>query len=301
MIVDASLFAEGERELGTGVVISPIVVNDNLVDVTIGPAANGEGAASLAVSPKTSYVRFINQVKTAPAGTRPSIRWSSDSLLPDGSHIVVASGVFPKGTAPILYSYAVPQPSRFAEVTLAEVLRDAGVAAQPRRYATKPAFVRLRSSYGPANTIAEHQSATFGNEVRVTLKVSQNLHASMTPFLLGALRGKDSSTTGFDVERDFLTSLGLDLSGAQQADGAGGDAHYTPTFMTSYLSGDGEAAGHADIPRGAPDPRTRRYAVRHPGQNRRLPGTCSRRPARSRWTTRSTVVCWSRGKGSPAI
>ena len=236
VIVDASLFAEGERELGTGVVISPIVVNDNLVDVTIGPAANGEGAASLAVSPKTSYVRFINQVKTAPAGTRPSIRWSSDSLLPDGSHIVVASGVFPKGTAPILYSYAVPQPSRFAEVTLAEVLRDAGVAAQPRRYATKPAFVQLRSSYGPANTIAEHQSATFGNEVRVTLKVSQNLHASMTPFLLGALRGKDSSTTGFDVERDFLTSLGLDLSGAQQADGAGGDAHYTPTFMTSYLS-----------------------------------------------------------------
>src|SRR6185503_16771283 len=30
VIVDASLFAEGDRELGTGVVISPIVVNDNL-------------------------------------------------------------------------------------------------------------------------------------------------------------------------------------------------------------------------------------------------------------------------------
>jgi D-alanyl-D-alanine carboxypeptidase len=108
--------------------------------------------------------------------------------------------------------------------------------AQPRRYATKPALVRLRSSYGPANTVAEHQSATLGNEVRVTLKVSQNLHASMTPYLLGALRGHDSTSTGFDVEREFLTSLGLDLSGAQQADGAGGDAHYTPSFMTSYLT-----------------------------------------------------------------
>ena len=236
VIVDASLFPEGERELGTGVVISPIVVNDNLVDVTIGPAADGEGAASLTVSPPTSYVRFINEVKTAPAGTRPSIRWSSDSVRADGSHVVVASGVFPKGTSPILYSYAVPEPSRFAEVTFAEALRDAGVMAQPRRYATKPTFVRLRSSYGPANTVAEHQSATLGNEVRVTLKVSQNLHASMTPYILGALRGHDSASTGFDVEREFLTSLGLDLSGAQQADGAGGDAHYTPSFMTSYLT-----------------------------------------------------------------
>jgi D-alanyl-D-alanine carboxypeptidase/D-alanyl-D-alanine-endopeptidase (penicillin-binding protein 4) len=58
----------------------------------------------------------------------------------------------------------------------------------------------------------------------------------MIPFLLGALRGRDSTSTGFDVEREFLTSLGLDLSGAQQADGAGGDAHFTPAFMVSYLT-----------------------------------------------------------------
>ena len=134
--------------------ISPVVVNDNLVDVMIGPGTD-EGGATLTVSPPTSYVRFINEVKTAPAGTRPSIRWSSDSVRADGSHVVVASGVFPRGTAPILYTYAVPEPSRFAEVTFAEALRDAGVAAQPRRYATKPALVRLRSSYGPANTVAE--------------------------------------------------------------------------------------------------------------------------------------------------
>src|SRR4029079_1463500 len=43
-------------------------------------------------------------------------------------------------------------------------------------------------------------------------------------------------STGFDVEREFLTSLGLDLSGAHQGDGAGGDAHYTPAFMVSYLT-----------------------------------------------------------------
>src|SRR5688572_6437748 len=51
VIVDASLFPEGERELGTGVVISPIVVNDNLVDVTIRPGTEAGQPASLAVSP----------------------------------------------------------------------------------------------------------------------------------------------------------------------------------------------------------------------------------------------------------
>src|SRR5207248_7181087 len=39
VMVDASLFGEGQREQGTGVVISPIVVNDNIVDVTIGPGS----------------------------------------------------------------------------------------------------------------------------------------------------------------------------------------------------------------------------------------------------------------------
>ena len=148
----------------------------------------------------------------------------------------MASGVFPRGTPPILYSYAVAEPSRFAEVTFAEALRAAGVSAKARPYATKPNIARLKPSYVAAKTVAEHQSAPLGEDVKVTLKVSQNLHASATPFLVGALKAKDTASTGFDVARGFLTSLGLDLSGAQQADGAGGDAHFTPSFMVSYLS-----------------------------------------------------------------
>jgi len=252
VIVDASMFREGDRELGTGVVISPIIVNDNLVDVTIGPGATSGGAASLKESPATAYVRFVNKVVTVPAGTRPSIRWASDSLAPDGSRVVVASGVFPKGSAPILYGYAVAEPSRFAEVTFAEALRAAGVTAKPRPYATKRTIARLRPSYVPGNMVAEHRSAPLGEEVRVTLKVSQNLHASAWPFILGALKGKDSTSTGFDVEREFLTRLGLDLSGAQQADGAGGDAHFSPAFMVSYLAAMAKRPDYPTFQRGLP-------------------------------------------------
>jgi len=104
----------------------------------------------------------------------------------------------------------------------------------------------------PGNMVAEHRSAPLGEEVRVTLKVSQNLHASAWPFILGALKGKDSTSTGFDVEREFLTRLGLDLSGAQQADGAGGDAHFSPAFMVSYLAAMAKRPDYPTFQRGLP-------------------------------------------------
>jgi D-alanyl-D-alanine carboxypeptidase/D-alanyl-D-alanine-endopeptidase (penicillin-binding protein 4) len=77
--------------------------------------------------------------------------------------------------------------------------------------------------------------------VKVTLKVSQNLHASMTPFLLGVILGKAKAhidRAGFDQERSFLQRANLDLAGASQADGAGGagSAFFTPDFMVHYLS-----------------------------------------------------------------
>jgi D-alanyl-D-alanine carboxypeptidase/D-alanyl-D-alanine-endopeptidase (penicillin-binding protein 4) len=67
--------------------------------------------------------------------------------------------------------------------------------------------------------------------------VSDNLHAGVTPYILGAVVGKkDTAKTGFDLEREFLTKGGLDLSGAQQSDGLGADDHFSPDFMVSYLS-----------------------------------------------------------------
>jgi len=72
--------------------------------------------------------------------------------------------------------------------------------------------------------------------VKVTLKVSQNLHASTTPFIVkSVLARSDTAKTGFDLEHDFLQRAGLDLGGAQQTDGAGGDARFSPSFMVHYL------------------------------------------------------------------
>ncbi|HEY6328339.1 MAG TPA: D-alanyl-D-alanine carboxypeptidase, partial [Blastocatellia bacterium] len=153
----------------------------------------------------------------------------------DGTHTVTVTGSFPSGQAPILFKYAVPSPSRFAQILLVEALRELGikVSMEPGRL---PAEKSRNSCYAVENTVAEHVSPPLKEEVKVTLKVSQNLHASATPFIMGALLGKRNERNGFDVEHDFLARAGLDLSGAAQSDGAGGAAYFTPEFMVSFLA-----------------------------------------------------------------
>jgi PBP4 family serine-type D-alanyl-D-alanine carboxypeptidase len=237
VLIDATLFPEGERELGTGVVISPIVVNDNLVDVVITPGAQVGSPTTVQISPATSYVRFVNKSTTQAGDTRASIRWSSDVTEADGSHTVTISGVFPAGKAGILYSYAVPEPSRYAQVTFVEALRAQGVTMPLPAASVQREFRGSAAAYTNANVIAEHVSPPFTEEAKVTLKVSQNLHASSAPYFVKAILAKDDSAkTGFDLERELLKRAGLDVSGAQQTDGAGGDARYSPDFMVHYLA-----------------------------------------------------------------
>ena len=237
VLIDASLFPEGERELGTGVVISPIVVNDNLVDVTIAPGGGIGSPTTVQISPATSYVRFVNKSTTVSGDTRASIRWSSDVTGADGSHTVTISGVFPAGKPGILYSYAVPEPSRYAQVTFVEALRAQGVTVALPASSVQREYRGNAAAYTNANALAEHVSPPFTEEAKVTLKVSQNLHASSAPFFVKAILAKgDTSKTGFDLERELLKSAGLDVSGAQQTDGAGGDARYSPDFMVHFLA-----------------------------------------------------------------
>ena len=237
VLVDVSMFREGARELGTGVVMSPVVVNDNLVDLTIGPGASVGAATTVAISPATAYVRFVNKSTTTAAGTTPSITWSSDVTEPDGSHTVTISGRFPMGTKAILYSYAVPEPSRFAQVALVQALREKGVTATLPAASVQKGFTSLPTAYRPENVVAEHVSPPLAEEIKVTLKVSQNLHASSLPMIVKAVLARDdTSKTGFDLERGMLQTAGLDLGGAQQTDGAGGDARFSPSFMVHYLA-----------------------------------------------------------------
>jgi PBP4 family serine-type D-alanyl-D-alanine carboxypeptidase len=239
VLVDVSLFPEGERELGTGVVISPIAVNDNVIDVTIQPSDAPNKPAVLTYSLQVPSIRFENHMVTV-AGTKSSFEDPKTIDNADGTQTVVLAGSIAQSSGPHIYGYPVASPSRFAAVALNEALQEVGVKVDG-----KPDTITNTSKYGSFYAaqykVAEHVSAPFAEEVKVTLKVSHNLHASMTPYILGAVLGKATEKIdqkGFALEHDFLTKAGLDLSGASQADGAGGasSAFYTPDFMVHYLA-----------------------------------------------------------------
>jgi PBP4 family serine-type D-alanyl-D-alanine carboxypeptidase len=241
VLVDASLFPEGQREDGTDTVISPVCVNDNLVDLTVSPGNKQGAPATVRISPETPYAAFINRVTTGAPGSRPNVQMSPDMRNSDGSHTVTLTGSVAAQHAPILYAYRVPEPSRFAEVALVSALREKGIAAKLPSANLKTDFRTAARSYTPENMVAEHVSPPLSEEIKVTLKVSQNLHASTTPFILGAVLGHktaDIDQGGFDLEHDFLAKAGLDLAGASQGDGAGGaqSAYFTPDFVVHYLA-----------------------------------------------------------------
>ena len=237
VIVDASLYTEGERDGGTGFVISPIIINDNAVDVVIRPGAAEQAPAVLDISPQTSYVAFVNRVVTAAPGGETRVRVASDVVSGDGTRRVTLTGTIPADAQAIMSSYRVAEPSRFAEIVLAEALHERGVSASARRYEDKVDAAALAHANAPDRIVAEHVSPPFGEEVKVTLKVSQNLHASATPYLLGAVVAhKGTAAAGFAEIRKLLETTGADVSGASQSDGAGADAHFTPAFMVAYLA-----------------------------------------------------------------
>jgi len=240
VLVDVSFFPEGEREIGTGLTLSPVVINDNLIDLVLQPGKSQGAPASLQPSMETSYIRFVNELKTGPSGTYPSLHWD-DVRHPDGSRIVTVTGTTPADRATVYYPYPLQEPSRFAQAVLMEALQRERVKVSSGSTGNEPDFVSLSKSYTPENQVAEHISPPLSEDVKVTLKISHNVHAGLTPFILGAVlrhEHSDAKNAGFRLEQEFLSHAELDLSGASQADAYGGDAAdcFTPDFMVHFLA-----------------------------------------------------------------
>jgi PBP4 family serine-type D-alanyl-D-alanine carboxypeptidase len=233
VLVDATLFQQTIAM--SGAIVSPIVINDNIIDVTVGAGA-ADGPAVLRASPETAFTNFVNQTKTVTTG-RAGVRFGKDTLNSDGSHSVIVTGTVLTEAAPILLPYKVSEPIKNAQAALATALRDAGVKVGIDRDVIAD-FKGLSQNYDPAHLVAEHVSPPLSEESKVTLKVSENLHAALMPSILGAVvahAGENAQTAGLNIQRDYFEKAGLDLTAAAQADGAGGGALYTPDFTVKFL------------------------------------------------------------------
>lgn len=241
ILIDASLFPDGPREGGTDVVMSSIMVNDNVIDMLAKPGARVGDPLIVTTSPPSGYAHFTVNATTTAADVAPVFNDPQFASNPDGSVNITLSGSLPTGIEPQTVSIGVPSPTIFAQWVLRESLAAEGIELKSPPVTVQPDFGQLVHSYKDENLVAEHVSLPLSEEIKVTLKVSQNLHAGMGPYLLGALVGKDLTNSlkkGFELERTFLEQAKLDLSGTSQGDGAGGDWAdlFSPDFMCHYLA-----------------------------------------------------------------
>jgi D-alanyl-D-alanine carboxypeptidase/D-alanyl-D-alanine-endopeptidase (penicillin-binding protein 4) len=232
VIVDDSLYAGGFPESGTGATVSPIMVNDNIVDVTVTPGLNVGDPVKISVSPQTPYAKFAVAATTGAKGSDRAITIADGDADVAGVETVTVKGSLPQGSPPILYAYDVPSPRRFAEMALTDELQKVGVKIDQTDVDQRPDHTQFSQFYKSANIIASHISPPLSQDVKVTLKVSDNLHADTMPYLWahGSLRD------GFALERKFLEAGGLDPASIIQNDGLGGDAFIQPDFMVRYLA-----------------------------------------------------------------
>src|SRR6202162_5591663 len=175
VLIDSSLFPDGPREGGTNVVMSSVMINDNVIDLTLTPAAKSGDPATLISTPQTSYIKFVSHVTTGLAVSKSDLDISDPLTNPDGTLSVTITGNVPLGSQPTTAAFAVPSPTAFAQTVLAEMLSAAGVSIKPPKHPAAPDFAALARLYTPQNQIAEHVSLPLAEEIKVRLKGRQTL------------------------------------------------------------------------------------------------------------------------------
>lgn len=232
--VDASLFPEGERETGTNTVISPMALNDNLVDITV-TAEKHSGPAEVQVSPATSYVQITDNLAVTARGSVATLSVAEDPASSLMHRILNLTGSIPQD-AEVHLSYRVPSPSTFAAIAFADVLNQAGVLNTMSYHQSSSSLAK--PEYADSFRVAEYVSPPLREAVRVILKVSQNLQSCILLKDVGVLRGSvngSADSRAFAIQRKWLRDAGLDLGAVTGKTGADTEA-LTPDFMARFLA-----------------------------------------------------------------
>jgi D-alanyl-D-alanine carboxypeptidase/D-alanyl-D-alanine-endopeptidase (penicillin-binding protein 4) len=213
VVVDDGLFDETDDDFVGGV--SAACVNDNLIDVTIAPGEKPGDPARVEHQPRGSLVNVAASVTTSEPGAEADA-WI-EAL--DGAASFAVKGSVPAGARPILRVASFRKPALVAAGFLEDALRTAGieVAGKARQARRGPA------AYGDSRVIARHVSPPLSEALRVTMKVSHNLHATMLPLVVGALRGgKGDRRSGYRAIHRTFKQAGLDMDGVVLQSGSGG-------------------------------------------------------------------------------
>lgn len=229
IIIDDRLF---DRAEGTGSgpgKITPIMVNDNLIDFTITPALVVGQPAKVQHRPPGSAIVVDAQVETAPAQQteadpeKPGTSKASITITMPTPGRYVVRGKIPAGHPSLLRVREVDDAASHARSLFIDALKQAGIEVGASSLALNPVDkLPAADAVAKLTMLTEFISPPFSEHARLILKVSHNLHASTLPLILAAHHQQRTLAQGLKHEGNALKRLGLSLDGVSFGGGAGG-------------------------------------------------------------------------------
>jgi D-alanyl-D-alanine carboxypeptidase/D-alanyl-D-alanine-endopeptidase (penicillin-binding protein 4) len=253
---------------GYGAPVSALTINDNQLKVTVSPGAKEGDFGTVVFDPPIPYYTVDNYAQTGKPGSASSIDFAREP----GSMTLRVTGRIAVDSKPDVEEVAIANPPVFAAKAFKQILESKGVtisgksAEQMRKAGHERGFMiesrepiadltygnatgsRLDSPFCFANTkcegvddkvVAWHRSVKLLDDVIVTNKVSQNLHAELLLHQLAVSYGTNGSTAqGARVIYAFLTTkVGLDKDDVAFFDGSGLSGHdlVTPRATAKLL------------------------------------------------------------------
>ncbi len=248
VIVDDRLF-ESFRVPNQHLLITPIMVNENMVDVTITPTNPGDDA-SMTWRPRSDAFSVEGAVQTTAEGTPDTVKLSGNGLaecIGSAGCAGTISGDIPIGfQAPLsdspslVQTFRIEDPPTFARIAFIEALGRAGVTVTAPSLGPNPvAKLPAADSYAAENRVAEFVSPRYAEYAKLILKVSLNLGANLSLMLYGLTQGKRTITDALAVERHTLVdTMGLEADAFDfPTNGSGSpDSQATPRAAVQLLA-----------------------------------------------------------------
>ncbi|HEY6376340.1 MAG TPA: D-alanyl-D-alanine carboxypeptidase/D-alanyl-D-alanine-endopeptidase, partial [Edaphobacter sp.] len=234
---------------GYGAPVSALSINDNQIKVAVTPGAEAGKPATVVVDPVVPYYTVdVSGLVTGAAKSGSHVEM--ERAL--GSKVLRVYGSIAVDAQPDEEEVAIHDPAEYAAVALKAMLEARGVVVTGRARAEHRisndarGFMQVSQQplpgmdgskmYGPGpqqlwcgnncNVMAKHVSPVLAEDVTVTNKVSQNLHAEIFLHDLGAAVLADGSTvSGARVVRAFLEQAGIDRDDFVFFDGSGLSGH----------------------------------------------------------------------------
>ena len=229
VVIDDRLWATENLGINDGPV-SPIIINNNLIDVVTTPGAVGEPAA-VRMRPEVAPWRVVNRVTTVAAGEDGGI----DITSPEYGTIVLR-GTIAADADPQLKVEHFDDPPRFARTAFIEALQRAGVTVAsnptaPNPRGTLPAPTKVAELPEVANLegLPLEENATY------ILKVSYNRGAQTQVCLLAASIGSRNCDDGFPEMAKVLGAAGVDPKQASLVDGSGLPGNFVTASSVAQL------------------------------------------------------------------